>query len=61
MNNTTEIREVKKLIKATLVSPQNFHRLLIKCKLKKRIEKIRPANYLEAHRITQLTNLINSL
>jgi hypothetical protein len=61
MNNTLEIRNIKKLAKASLLSPHNFHKTLIKSKLQKRAENIAPSNELEAHRRKQLLTLINSI
>jgi hypothetical protein len=61
MNNTIEIRTIKKLAKSTLLSPHNFHKSLIKTKLQKRAENIAPNNDLEQHRKKQLLTLINSI
>jgi hypothetical protein len=61
MNNTLEIRTIKKLAKASLLSPHSFHKAIIKTKLQKRAENIAPTNDLEQHRKKQLLNLINSI
>jgi hypothetical protein len=61
MSNTIEIRTIKKLAKASLLSPHNFHKSLIKSKLIKRAENIAPSNDLEQHRKKQLLTLINSI
>jgi hypothetical protein len=61
MNNTIEIRNIKKLAKASLLSPHNFHKSLLKSKLQRRAEQLQPNNELEAHRRKQLLNLINQI
>jgi hypothetical protein len=61
MNNTIEIRTIKKLAKASLLSPHSFHKSLIKTKLQRRIEQIQPSTDLEQHRKKQLLTLINSI
>lgn len=61
MNNTLEIRNIKKLCKSALLSNQDFHKQLIKSKLIKRAENIAPTNDLEQHRKKQLLTLINSI
>jgi hypothetical protein len=61
MNNTIEIRNIKKIAKASLLSPHSFHKSLIKSKLQKRAKNIVPSNELEAHRRKQLLILINSI
>jgi hypothetical protein len=61
MNNTIEIRQIKKLAKSALLSNQDFHKSLIKSKLQRRAEQLQPSNELEAHRRKQLLNLINQI